>query len=93
MTRPDTNIRKEHKKLLKLWQSGKATHAQIKRCRELDRGRSNEPDIRDKAKAAVCMLNTMPRKNKVTEMEAFLSIFHPEIPAEKRKEMSRGVGE
>ena len=52
------------------------------------------PPLRDKmmlrAQAAVCIIDTMsePAKKRA-RLHAFLSIFHPEIPADKAAEMAR----
>lgn len=50
-----------------------------------------ENDLMERARAAVCYINTGNRSSeseKRTEYFAYLSLFHPDIPLEKRLRMA-----
>lgn len=52
-----------------------------------------KPTQMDRVKAARCYINQAVHSQKHAEdleLEAFMSIFHPEVPAEKVREMRLG---
>lgn len=57
-------------------------------CQRKAAGRQEHADnLMDRTRAAVGYINAQPRSKPALELTAFLELFHPEIPEEKRRQM------
>lgn len=52
-----------------------------------------KPDLLERTRAAVCLLNSRGGSTPGGEMAAFLDLFHPDMPKQQRLDMIREAAE